>query len=316
LRTKEKNLLIYLLLGILVLAVFGVIKLPNYSQTTVPPTGGGGTTPAGTVVVTKPLKIFVQDALGGGPIASATVNVYNMNHVRIDNATTGSDGTATTGNSYTSGTQLILNVSKSSDMNEFVTITVPQMTPADAQAQTTNPVTVGEYVIGTGALTVVNTANGTSLHTGYWMNFTTDSVTQYTVTVTLTNTVDNTGWLTSYDPLDGVNQGLITKIYSSSTGLAVTGDISTVVNRGGVNYFFHPIQDSQFDKQKVGTTYPTYQGTSTFTITINKGSLAAGSSETLTIDIREYFDPAYFNLYGNGGPNDASLTSFTLVMRA
>ncbi|MEM4217899.1 MAG: hypothetical protein QXZ09_07730, partial [Candidatus Methanomethylicaceae archaeon] len=135
-------------------------------------------------------------------------------------------------------------------------------------------------------------------------------MTTATFTVTVVNSEDDSGWKTTYNPVEKVNHGLAAVITPESP-LVVTGT-GTLVNRGGTTYLVTAIPDAQISRDVRGST--TVGGTYSFTITVNKGTLSAGGSADIAIEVWEYFDQSYFTNYGVGGPSAVQTATFTFTI--
>lgn len=295
---------------------YGVQSPWNFqiSTTQTGQTGQTGTTPGqvvqtGLVPVTKPVDLTVQDRLAGGAIASGTAYLYNpTTKMLLETLTVGSDGTISSNLAYLSGTNLAIRITKSGYVDTWIPVSVPMMSAVDAESLTVNAIPIYQKNVGTGSVAAVLGSNGSALTDEALYNITS---TDLSIAMTLTNTEDNSGWSKSYDLLNGVNQGLWAKIYCNNSDLAITG-YQRAVTRGSTTYYFIEIPESSFDKQKIGNEYPTYKGSYGFTLNVDMGSLSDGEVERLTVDIMDYFDPDYFALNGNGGPNQAELCDFIL----
>jgi hypothetical protein len=281
----------------------GYIKLPSQNV--------GGGTGNGLVNVNKGMAISLLDPYAGSAISSATIDILTPQGVPLESISSGS-GAVNTALTYASGTSLIFKISKTNYVTEFIPYTVPQMTATDDANQRRFSVPLTDVLVGTPVITAI-LANGTSVTTGTGENFTGDGVTQYVITFTVYNTVDNTGWKTTYDSQNGVNQGIVMKVSANSSMTSIQG-ISDMVQRGSTTFYLQPIPDTSFDKQKVGNTYLT-NGAYSFTVTFNKGSLSG--NELWTFQLQDYFDSAVFAQMGSGGANAANLGSaFTLKLEA
>jgi hypothetical protein len=263
------------------------------------------------VSATKPIKFFVQDVLKGQAVASASVKVYQGTQL-VESLTSDSTGMATTGGMYSSGT--VLNVLVvSSNSKQWFKITVPQMSPADAQSLTVNQVVIPFWSLGSFTIKVTDQF-GNTYSSGGAVNFTTLGVSSVSITVTIYNTVDNTGYKSSFDPINNVNWYAVLSTSTGGSAVAVSG-LGSSVMRGTTTYYLTQVSDDGLTRQLVGQTY-TKTGVTSVTFTVNKGSLAHGSSQTFTLALYAYFDPQYFATNGIGSPDALQLTSFALNFAA
>jgi hypothetical protein len=127
------------------------------------------------------------------------------------------------------------------------------------------------------------------------------------LTVTLRNSVDNTGYISSYDPVSKVNlnPALLT---SSSTSYMTIQNAGSYVPRGTVSNWVLVPTDTGLTKELVGSVYK-QQGQQSFTITLYKGTLTSAANQTVTFDLYKYFDSSYYAQQGIGGPDAATAAS-------
>ncbi len=167
--------------------------------------------------------------------------------------------------------------------------------------------------LGTYTIKVTDSA-GTSYTSGTTTyNWTTKGVSQDTFTIAIYETENNAGWASSYNPVDRQNQNLVAQMYFNGTGYqSLMSGYNSMYTSGTVKNWFRTIPDSTACRQVSSAGQVLKDGVTVFTITVNKGSFAA-DCESLTIDLRDYFDTARFASLGDGGQSDESLTSFTLL---
>jgi len=286
---------------------YGYMKLPVQIQP-VPET------PTEELVkVNKPLKFSLSDPLGGSAIGTASVKIYGSDRVLKESLTTGSDGTVTSALPYSSDGVIYVKVSKSGYVTRWFTVTVPKMTTADAQSLTSNFISLSTYNLGTYTIKATDQF-GNSYSSGGTLNYTTLGVTSVSVTFTIYNTEDDSGYISSYDYVNGINLNAAFLSATAGSSVTVTGAGSSV-QRGSNTYWITILSDDGLTRQLVGDKY-VKTGVSSVTITFGKGSLAAGSSQAFTFNLYDYFDQGYFATNGVGGPDAASLASFTLTLAA
>jgi hypothetical protein len=305
---KGSTLVLILLLLFFGLLWLGWLKLPVSVQP-----GQQTTTQAGTVVVNKPIKFALSDPLAGSAIASATIQIYGPDKVLKETLTTASDGTATSALPYQSDSIIYVKVAKASYVMRWFTITVPRMTPADAQSLAANFVALQTARIGTYSIKLTDQF-GNVYTSPANVNFTTLGATTVTITINIFNSVDNTGYFTSQDFLNGITLNAALVLSTGGSAVTVTGAGSSVV-RGTTTYYVNIVSDDGLTRQLVGNVY-VKQGVTSVTITFGKGSLAHGSTQSFTITLYAYFDQGYFAANGIGGPDSTSLASFTLNLQA
>lgn len=296
-KKSDRNLVI---VGVVILALFwavssGAIKLTG---TGVP---GGGTT--GTAA-TLPINVYVQDAFSGNGTSSVVMSILNPTTLQqLESVTAASSGVATSSGTYTSGTPLLLKLALANYVTQYVPFTVPYLQATGTGVTSFPAVTVPFMKNGTAAITVVCNNNGSALTSGGVINITAiGGGSQITLTVTITNTVANTGWNSSRDPTNAnILLGQAVKMWDSTAQNLTIGGAATTVQRGTVLYFLQPVSDSAYDKQQIGNYFPTYTGVYSFTVTVNKGS-APTTGEILNFNTLGYFDTSYFSQYGMGNP--------------
>lgn len=265
------------------------------------------------VSVNKPVKFYLGDPLRGEAIASASIYIYDQNKVLLETLITGSDGTVTSSLPYQSDTIIRVKVEKSGYVTRWFAITVPRMSPADAESLTSNYVALQTYYLGTYTIKVTDQF-GNSYTSGGTLNFTALGAETVSVTFTIYNTEDNSGYISSYDFLNGINLNAAFLTSTSGSSVTVTGAGSSVL-RGTTTYWITIVDDEGLTRQLVGNTY-VKPGVTSVTITFGKGSLTSGSSQSFTFTLYVYFDQDYFATNGIGGPDATSLATFSLTLAA
>lgn len=253
-----------------------------------------------------------MDPIGGSAVSSATVYVYDGQQL-VDTLTTTSAGIANTTKPFASGNSLNVKIVQASYVTRWQTVTVPQMNEAD-KTQDYNYISLETRNIGTyTTIRVFNDSNGTSLTDGGTVNITDYSSTPLTLTVTIANSEDNSGYISSYDPLNNINLNAV-MVTSSSTSYLTVQNAGTYAPRGTTSYWLQTCNDDLITKHLVGGTY-VKPGQQSFTFNIYKGSLTSSANQTLNIDLYKYFDTSYFATQGIGGPDAATMaTQFNLVL--
>jgi len=267
------------------------------------------------VSVNKPLQFAVVDPLAGGGLVSAGVTVYGTDKTLKESLTTATDGyTAQTALPYSSDTSLHVKVSKAGYVTRWFSVVVPKMTPSDAQSLTTNYIPLQTVNLGTYTIKVTDQF-GTSYTSGSTkLNFTALTVSTCSVTISIYNTEDNSGYISSYDPLNNINLNVPLLTSTTDSKATVTGAGSSVA-RGTNTYWISVVSDDGLTRQLVGNEY-VKPGVTSVTITFGKGSLAAGETQNFVFTLYDYFDQSYFAANGIGGPYATSLASFTLILAA
>ena len=260
------------------------------------------------VDVNKPLKFAVIDQFAGSAVASATVKVYEGTTLK-ESLTTGSDGTVTSALNYPSGTVLNILVTKSNSKC-YYQITVPKMSPDDAQALTYNPIELKFFTLASVSL-AVRDSSGNSYSSGGNLNITTLG-TSITLTISWYVSSDNTGYKSSYDPINDLNWYPV--LYAKTTGtnyetLDITG-FDGAYSIGTNNWYYHVLDDTEITKYKVGNTY-VYSGTGSLTISLDATGYS-GDLADLILYLVVYTDPVYHQNHASFGPDYVQLATFTL----
>lgn len=309
-----KSMTVGQLLGIgIILMLFWVFVIPAIQNNLgIVPGGQTTTTQAGTVEVTKPLRLAVLDAYAGSAISSATVTIYKGQTIS-ETGTTGSDGTFTTALTYRSGESLHINIVKGSS-KLWVPVTVPRMLPADAQSLSYNPLQLRTYTIGTYTITVIR-SNGASISSGSTFDFSAAGVTQETFTISVFNTVDNTGFISSSDPLTGRRLGAFLEVSLSGSGydkFLVSG-LPGYRSTGSSNTWTRPVSDTELTRIKVGNTV-TQPGSFSVSITVDASPAAPGTTATMTIRLNLLADEQRFLTLGDKGSDAIMPAVFTITL--
>jgi len=283
------------------------------SQLGVLPGGTQTQTQAGLIDVTKPLKFAVMDEYAGSAVASASVQVYRGTSP-VESLTTGSDGTVTSALTYKSGEQLNVYITKGSS-KFWAALTVPKMSPADAQSLSYNPVTVKTFTVGTYTITVVR-STGASLSSGGSFNFTSAGVTQESFTVSVFNTADNTGYLTSTNPVENRKLGAFLEVAITGTNydkFLVSG-LSGYRTTGSGNTWTRPASDSEISRVKIGSTV-VKPGSFSAVITVDSSPASVGNTATMTIRLNLLADESRFLALGDKGVDAIVAATFTLTLQ-
>ena len=300
--------IVAILLILFLLWYTGVFKIEVKQQVTQPTSGAEN-----LVSVNKPIKFALSDPLAGAAIASANVYIYGPDKVLKESLVTASDGTVTSALPYQSDSVIYVKVAKTGYVTRWFTVTVPKMTPADAQSLTSNFVPLQTYNLGTYTIKVTDQF-GNSYTSGGSLNFTALGATTVSVTITIYNTEDNSGYVSSYDYLNSINLNAVLLASTPGSSVTVTGAGSSVM-RGTTTYWISVLSDDGLTRQLVGNQY-VKPGVTSVTITFGKGSLTAGGSQAFTFTVYGYFDQNYFATNGIGGPDAVSLATFSLTLKA
>jgi len=254
-------------------------------------------------------------------VNAPTVTVYNTAMVKTDTGSASSSGIYTTSGTYSPGQSINVEVVKSSAI-QYYQVIVPT-TASLVSSSNVYAVTLNFWTLGTFSFTMVDNY-GNTYSTGACFNFTAGSGSQCggasvaakpghspaTLTVQIYNTVTNTGYTSSYDPINNVQWNAYLSISSAGAG-SISG-YGTSVQRGTTIYYLTQIPDAGLQCVQIGQQISGCSTSQSFTV--GPGSIAHGSSETETITLYGYFSPTWFAANGVGSPNVDSLQSVTLKL--
>lgn len=267
--------------------------------------------------VNKKLQ-FAWTAEYSGTVANAkTFYIYDENLALRETLTTAATGIIASSQNYPSGTLLHI---KYDDTNNQIwyTITVPQMSPAEAQAQTYNDISLKYFAIGT-YTTDQLMMNGLTVSDTEQINMTGNATTTPSFTYTLTNTgADNTGLMESNDPIYGTNWGVwVTgKISGANASLVIINGADYVFTVGTDQYFADKVSAQSLSKWKIGNSLvPGYTGTDSVNFSFDLTGFTATSTATLQLTVYESADPIYAMSHsGNFGQDKVQLAEQTVTL--
>ena len=261
------------------------------------------------VAVNKPLEFAVIDKFAGSAVSSASVYVYEGKAL-LETLTTDANGLATTSLKYRSGTQLnILVVNGNSKM--WKSITVPKMAKADAESMSVNSIRIDFFTVASLSLQVRDGFGNSYVNAG---NLNKTALGQNIISLTVSWFVanDNTGFLSSYDPINELDWRAVMYVKLSGTNYEViqlTGlDESYAI--GTTNWFASTLADTEVTKYKVGNQY-VHPGSGSRTFTLDLTSYS-GDLADLDIYIVFYSSSAYHRAKGGFGPDALTVVQFTL----
>jgi hypothetical protein len=314
---KSNNWLIAIVIITAVLLLTGAvsipnIKLPDFSHLF------GGSVNSGLVDVNKQLKYTLIDTYAGSARASLSnvLSVYDSDGETIleSNLDTDSSGQGNTAFSYSSGKVIYFKYESSNDKQWFP-ITIPQMNTQDAEAATYNLIELRTFQIGTytsdrlqyGATEVTDGANYNVTLTG----------TTQTYTYSLANTgSDNTGLMTSYDPLYKMNWNVVQYVKVSGTGYerVLFYGFESDYTLGTTHYLASNLDAYKLTKHKVGNEYRS-TGTNDLTFSIDATGIIHGDSVTVQLYTYVYSDYGYMAAHGASyGPEAVQIAESTMIL--
>lgn len=336
-------------LVILVLAVVVVFTYyPPAKQTVEKLTSSQSSTGAPSGNVPGQIKFTVMNQLAGSAVGSTAYVIYPaagsvIGGQTYNGGTSSEGGTATSGVfttalAYAPGTSLLVKLTLSTYNTEYWQVTAPGVTTqAQANGQAAL-VVIPQLLNPTIAMSITNDKGG-SLSTAGAVNFTTLGETSVKLTVTITSTVANTGYLSTADPLNHVNWCAMQQAVESGSytnQITVSGFPSSAgsFSVGSVRYWQTTLPDgytvgsgispNAFNNAACGGSYTIAQGglstqtvgitslggSTTYSFTIGKGSLAHGHADVLTFQAYMDADPVYATQNsGIASPSSATLGS-------
>jgi hypothetical protein len=315
---KMKDTTIIIIAIVLILVIGGGISLPKFDLTKFNPFSGlgGNQGDSGLLEVDRKLAFSLIDQYAGSALGSKTLKIYDSDGSTIlETLTTASDGTVNSAFPYKSDRTLYVYYASSSDKQWFK-ITVPKMSEADAHAITTNPIELRSFSIGTYTSDSLKFA-ATSISDSGSYNFTTSGKSQ-SFTYSLANTGnDNTGLISSYDPMYQMKCEPVLYVTFSGTDyekITVYG-FDYDFTLGTTHYVANEIDSYALTKHKVGNLYKS-TGTQDTTFTLDMTALTGGtSSVTMQITVEMYSDPQYsMNHGGSFGPIAVQIAEQTVTI--
>ena len=303
-KKKQSTWLWVAIAVIAILLLSGSIKLQgfNFDFSNFNPFKTSG---SGLVDVNKQIKYTLIDYYAGSALASKSnvINVYDSDGETTleTNLDTDASGQGNTAFSYNSGKIIYMKYESSND-KIWWKITVPQMNTQDAEAATYNLIELRAFSIGTYTTDSFTTQNGTACGASYDAS---SSGTTMTFNYKLSNTgSDNTGLMTSYDPLYKLNYNMIVYAVFSGTGYerVLPYGFDYDYTLGTTHYVAKQVDAYALTKHKVGNEYRS-TGSAEVTFTLDMTAVTGGDSITLTLYFEIYSDPNYAMSHGgNYGP--------------
>jgi hypothetical protein len=214
-------------------------------------------------------------------------------------------------------------------------ITVPRLASGDAQSLTTNPINLKDFTICTLTDDLKDSGGNTISDAG---TFNKTAVTE-TPTFTYSYYVasDNTGWMTSYDPIYGLDQNVVLYVKISGTNyefVEMTG-FDDVFEKGSALYgyktlYAYSLADDgdggalkvvrEVTKWKIGNDYyedasgSTWDGSGTIRYGLDLTGYT-GDVAVMQLYLYANSDADYFKSTGNYGPNKVELGEHTVTLQ-
>lgn len=205
----------------------------------------GYTPPSGWLCTTLPLKLSLNDPLpsSGNAIASATIRIIDpLSLGTRESPATGSDGTVTTSNVFTTGESFVCY----SAPTNFVTMYQPCFVPpiASTAAQVTS-INVPLYDIRLGVYSTSASVTGgttwTSTFSSY--SFANTALDQIVASFTETETTNNAGYISTYNIVDKVNLLMCVEFNDGAAATATFDGYQYYVKVGTTSYYIYCFAD-------------------------------------------------------------------------
>lgn len=311
-------------IAILAAVMFGVITLPQIGdQSIIPTTPTTPQTQAGMIPVTKQLKLNCVNEFGGGALVGTTdaIAIFDSDGQTALETLTLASGTVTTANTYQSGKTLWIKYYNDAtiDAYNFWQVTVPQMTPQDAQALTINTITLKSRE-GAAYTQGLMTSMGNTLVNGSFIDTAGTSNDTGTMTYSFYTTTDNTGYPEFFDPLYNIDMKPIVWAELKGVGYStftLTG-FDGGFEKGTTMYYYKVINPDSISKYKVANSY-VHEGSGAVTFGWNCIGYANQSKTdvvTLNLSLKIYSNANYMQQYGSFGPYAETATSSLMIIFA
>lgn len=297
--TAKTNWALIIILLVAAGFLFGFVKIQgvDFSQLHLPfGVTGGGT--QGMVNVTKRIQFSFTDKYSGGALDGDTFYVYSASGALLESLTTDGDGVQETAKTYASGTHLDILYHQGNALRWY-SLTVPQMSAADAQGSTYNNVNYEAFTIGTYTSDVLR-SGAVTLGDGDTWNASDNENPIFNYELSNTG-ADNTGLMNSYDPVYGQNLRVCIVVTISGTGYerVIPSGFDTVFTLGSTTYAVMYYSPEALTKWKVGSTYQSgYAGTDSRSFSLDLTGILEADAPTVQINAYAYADPSYAATHG------------------
>jgi len=260
-----------------------------------------------------PIEFVVKDQWQGGAVDSATIDFYiHGSNVKEETLTT-SSGKATSSFSYKSGTLLDVYVALGDTKYWFIGVQVPYYDTAEkAAAVTKHQIALDFWTLGSYAISVVG-PDGNAISDNGNLNKTVLGNTP-TLTVTIRNTVDNTGFKSCSDPIEGYMDQAIVLLKLTGTGsesVILKAPSWPYKEIGNDRYWGSAIPDADLTRIKAADGTVTQEGVHTFSVSLDLTNYS-GDLADLVITVYAYSSWDYFNYYGAAGADAVQLAQMTI----
>jgi len=302
---------VILIVGVLVIS--GTINITDW----IPDFG----TTSGLVNVNKQIKFHLRNKYSGAPIdtGASAMEMYDSDgETPLETgAQTDANGHWSTSSDYPSG-KLIYVRYEDGNNKQWWKLTIPQMNAEDAESATYNIIELESFAIGTYTASTMKLANGTAITDGAWTHDVSngDGTTPHFI-YSCTNTGnDNTGLMTSNDPVYGQAWNIEFYITFSGTGYEkiIIYDLDYDFTLGTTHYVGKLLDPYKLTKHKVGSMYKSL-GTQDASFWLDLTGLSGSDSVTMQLYVYAYADHVYAQNHGGSyGPEAVQLDEITVTV--
>jgi hypothetical protein len=319
--TKAKGTSTGTILIIVIIAVAGIYGYDHgwFGNLNLPFGVQSGGNNQQTSNIDKKLEFSLTDQFSGTAQTGKELLLYSGGAapVLLETLTpTGAGGIIDTAKKYATGTPLYVKY-VDGDTKQWWSITVPTMSPADAQASTVNPIDLNTFTIGsyTDTLTV-SAVDASANYTVSTMSGNTAPIFVYQIT---NGGSDNTGVRESaMDPVygDAWQTYLVVSITGAGYETVLPSGFDQTFQIGQTTYGVIHLSADALTKWKVGNTYEMgYTGGQTCTFSLDLTGYTVKTA-VMTVTAYAYCDPSYAISHGgNFGNAKVVLSSDTCDLK-
>jgi len=281
---------------------------------------GQHTTSSETPAQSLPLAVAFSDSFGGSDGGTLTLSLY-QNGVLVQSIPGASSPTIFSGVYVTPGEAFsILYSSTNGAFEWYPNVQVPSSSSVQSSSQVYT-INLKTFTLGTYSIAMSDQANdvfgsggcfnmtaGTGHQCGGGSAASEPGTSPSNLYMTVANSVKNTGYISSFDPIDNIQLNALLVI--ASPGAASFSGCGSTFTRSSTFYCVIALPDSQLVCQTIGQTLTC--GSSRSSITVQPGTLAQGTPETETLTVYINANANNFQSTGSWGPNAQSVATATI----
>jgi hypothetical protein len=266
------------------------------------------------------LAVAWSDSFGGTDGGTIDLTLY-QNGVQVQQLTDVSSPAIFSGVYVTPGEIFsILYTSSNGAYQWFPSISVPSSSSVQSSSQVYT-INLRTFTLGTYSIAMSDQANdafgsggcfnmtaGTGDQCGGGSAASKPGTSPSNLYLTVANSVTNTGYISSFDPVDNFQLNALLVI--SSPGAASFSGCGSVFTRSSTSYCVLTLPDSQLVCQTIGQTLTC--GSSRSSVTVQPGTLVHGTPETETLTVYVNANANNFLTVGSWGPAAQSVASATI----